>query len=149
MKTSISKSVAGGIIGTAAMSIEMYLASMMGMPKMSPPDKLVGMLSIPLIAAWLMHFTIGITYAMAYTHLFAPKVKISNIYLKGAVFGFAAFVFAQIAIATMEALFQPAQMEGTIIQLMIGSIIGHIVFGIGVSKTIGHALCTDKAIEKT
>jgi hypothetical protein len=90
-----------GIVGTIIMTIVMMIAAMMGMPRMSPPAMLAGMTGMPIAVEWVMHFMIGIIFAFAYTYLFAPKVKIGNIFLKGAVFGFIAFVFAQIMIAVM------------------------------------------------
>ena len=56
-----------------------------------------GMMGVPVIAGWLMHFMIGITFAAGYIFVFYPLVKISNKYLKGALFGIAVFIFAQIA----------------------------------------------------
>lgn len=134
----MSKSILGGIVSTILMTIITMVAPMMGMPKMSPPDMLAGMMNVPIFVGWIMHFMIGIIFALAYTYLFAPKVNISNLIVKGAVFGFAAFIFAQIALAIMGAIFPMPEMEGSIILTMIGSIIGHVVFGIGVSKTVNY-----------
>ncbi|CAN5649408.1 hypothetical protein BH11BAC3_BH11BAC3_37550 [soil metagenome] len=136
MITKISKSLLCGIIGTIIMSLVMFIAPMMGMPKMSPPDMLAGMLGVPSIVGWVMHFMIGIIFALAYTYLFAPKVKIGNLFVKGAVFGFVVFIFAQIMLAIMGAMFPMPEMEGSMILVMIGSIIGHIIYGIAVSKTV-------------
>jgi hypothetical protein len=136
MITKISKSLLGGIIGTIIMSLVMFIAPMMGMPKMSPPDMLAAMLGVPSILGWVMHFMIGIIFALAYTYLFAPKVKIGNLFVKGAVFGFVAFIFAQIMLAIMGAMFPMPEMQGSMILVMIGSIIGHIIYGITVSKIV-------------
>ena len=136
MNTKISKSILGGIIGTIIMTIVMMVAPMMGMPKMSPPDMLAGMMGMPVMVGWVMHFMIGIVFAFAYTYLFAPKVKISNLFFKGAVFGFAIFIFAQIMMAIMGAMLPMPKMEGSMMLLMIGSIMGHIIYGMSVSKTV-------------
>ena len=136
MDTNISKSILGGIIGTTIMSMVMFIAPMMGMPKMSPPDMLAGIMGMPLMAGWVMHFMIGIIFAFAYTYLFAPKVKISNLFLKGSVFGFVVFIFAQIMMAIMGAMLPMPKMEGSMMLLMIGSIMGHIIYGMSVSKTV-------------
>jgi hypothetical protein len=56
----MKKSILAGVIGTAIMTVFMMIAPMMGMPKMSPPNMLSGMLSAPLIVGWIMHFVIGI-----------------------------------------------------------------------------------------
>ena len=136
MNIKISKAILGGIIGTAIMSMIMFIAPMMGMPKMSSPDMLAGMMGMPLMVGWVMHFMIGIIFAFAYTYLFAPKVKISNLFLKGAVFGFVVFIFAQIMMAIMGAMLAMPKMEGSLILVMIGSIMGHIIYGMAVSKTV-------------
>lgn len=147
MNTKIQKSILAGIIGTAVMTAVMMVAPMMGMPKMSPPEMLAGMLGLPVFAGWLMHFMIGILFAFAYTYLCIFKWKISNVWLKGAVFGIIAFVFAQIMMAIMGAIMPMPKMEGSMMLTMIGSLMGHILFGMAVSKTVGNAYCADKVCE--
>jgi uncharacterized MnhB-related membrane protein len=132
MNTKISKSILGGIVGTIIMSFVMMIAPMMGMPKMSPPDMLAGMMGMPVMVGWVMHFMIGIIFAFAYTYLFAPKVAIGNSILKGAVFGIVVFIFAQIIMAIMPT----PKMEGSMLLLMTGSIMGHIIYGIVVGLII-------------
>lgn len=136
MNTKIGKSILGGIIGTIIMTIVMMIAPMMGMPKMSPPAMLANMMDMPLVVGWLMHFMIGVIFAFAYTYLFAPKVKINNLFVKGAIFGFVVFIFAQIMMAMMSAMLPMPKMEGSMLLMMIGSIMGHIIFGMTVSKII-------------
>lgn len=99
---------------------------------------LAGMMNVSILVGWIMHFMIGIIFALAYTYLFAPKVNINNNIVKGAVFGFSVFIFAQITMAIMGAIFPMPAMEGSMILTMIGSIIGHVIFGIGVSKTVNY-----------
>lgn len=136
MNSKISKSILAGVIGTVIMTIVMIITSMMGMPKMSPPDMLAGMMGMPVMVGWVMHFMIGVIFAFAYTYLFAPKVKISNLILKGAVFGLVVFIFAQIMMAIMGAMLPMPKMEGSMILIMIGSIMGHFIYGMAVSKTV-------------
>ena len=136
MSDKIKQSLIGGIVGTAAMTLITWMAPLMGFPKMSPPEMLAGMLGLPVFAGWIMHFMIGIIFAFAYTYLFAPNVKISNIFLKGAVFGFVVFIFAQIMMAIMGAMLPMPKMEGSMMLMMIGSIMGHIIFGMAVSRTV-------------
>ena len=138
MNTKISKSILGGIIGTILMTIVTMIAPMMGMPKMSPPAMLASMTNMPIAAGWVMHFMIGIIFAFAYTYLFAPKVKISNIFLKSAVFGLVVFVFAQIMMAIMGAMLPMPKMEGSMMLMMIGSIMGHVIYGMSVSRTVNY-----------
>lgn len=147
MNTKIQKTILAGIIGTAVMTLIMMIAPMMGMPKMSPPAMLSGMLGVPIFVGWIMHFMIGIAFAFAYTYLCIFKHKIKNVWLKGAVFGIIAFVFAQIMMAIMGAMMPMPKMEGSMMAMMIGSLMGHIIFGMTVAKIVGNAYCSDKSCE--
>ncbi|MBK5213833.1 MAG: hypothetical protein JJE55_09270 [Flavobacteriaceae bacterium] len=131
MKTNVSKSIVAGIVGTLVMTMVILVAPYMGMPKMSPPAMVAGMLGMPMLVGWVMHFMIGIVYAFVYVYLFNPKVKIASTLLSGLVFGFLAFVFAQIMMAIMG--MSPA--EGSKVMLLMATLIGHLVFGLGVAFT--------------
>ncbi len=132
MKTKITQAVIGGVIGTAAMSLFMFVAPMIGMPKMNPAEMLSGMMGVPSSIGWVMHFMIGIIFTLMYVFLLLPILKkVNGKVLKGIIFGIAAFVFAQIAMAVMGAMFGeiPAP-EGNMALIAIGSIVGHLVFGV-------------------
>ena len=138
METKIKQSIIGGITGTAVMTMVMFVAPMMGMPKMNPAEMLSMMMGLPLTIGWIMHFMIGITFALIYAFFFIKVVKkISNNILKGAIFGLAAFIFAQIAMAMMGAMLGGMPpMEGSMMLMMIGSITGHVIFGIVVTAFV-------------
>lgn len=135
MSNKITQSLLGGIVATGVMTAVMMIAPMMGMPKMSPPALLAMMMGVPIGIGWLMHFMIGITFALSYAFLFINVVnKIRTNALKGVIFGFAAFVFAQVAMAVMGAMFGGMPpMQGSMALVMIGSLMGHIIFGIVVA----------------
>ena len=132
MNPKISQAITGGIVATIAMTLFMMIAPMMGMPKMSPPAMLSMMIGFPIAVGWIMHFMIGIIFALIYALLFANLLKkINNKIYKGAIFGLAAFLFAQIGFAIMGAMFgDMPPPEGSMMLMMIGSIMGHIIFGI-------------------
>lgn len=137
MDTKLIKSFIAGIIGTTVMSFIMYVAPMMGIPKMNPPAMLAGMMGMPITVGWLMHFVIGIIFAAFYVFLFAPKIKMKSKLLKGAAFGFIVFLFAQIAMAMMGALIGGIpEPEGAMIGVVLGGILGHVVFGIFVALSV-------------
>ena len=132
MSDKIRQSLIGGIVGTIAMTLITWMAPLMGFPKMSPPDMLAGMMGLPVFAGWVMHFMIGVIFALAYIFLIQKKLqKISNRYAKGVVFGMIVFVFAQIMMLAMGAVFtsmpSPA---GSMTLIMLGSVIGHVVYGV-------------------
>ncbi len=145
MNIKIQKSILAGLIGTAIMTAVMLVAPMMGMPKMSPPKMLSGLLGLPVIVGWIMHFIIGIVFAFGYTYLCIFKDKINNIWLKGAVFGIVVFVFAQIMMAIMGMMMPMPEAEGSMILAVTGSLIGHIIFGMVVAKIVGDTYCANNA----
>ncbi|WP_310992740.1 DUF6789 family protein [Aequorivita marina] len=147
MNHRIQKSVLAGIIGTAVMTLIIMAAPMMGMPKMSPPNMLAGILGMPVAIGWIMHFMIGIIFALAYTYMIAAKLKVSNHFIKGAIFGVIAFVFAQIMMKLMGMIMPMPAMEGPMILAAIGSLMGHIIFGMAVAKTVGETYCSGEFCE--
>ncbi len=138
MTNKIQKSLLGGVIGTAVMTAVMMFAPMMGMPKMNAASMLSAMMGFPLVIGWLMHFMIGIIFALLYAFLFIEIVrKIGSNVLKGAIFGMAVFIFAQIAMAIMGKMMGGMPpMEGSMVLIMTGSIIGHVIFGIVVALIV-------------
>ena len=144
MNTRIQRTVLAGIIGTAIMTVVMMVAPLLGMPRMSPPNMLAEILGMPVFVGWVMHFMIGIVFAFAYTYLCILKHKISNVWLKGIVFGIIAFVFAQIMMGIMGMMMPMPKMEGSMVLMAIGSLMGHIIFGMAVAKTVGETYCNSE-----
>lgn len=147
MNTKIQKSIVAGIVGTIIMTLVMMVLPMIGMPKMSPPNMLSRMLKAPVFVGWIMHFIIGIIFAIGYTYLCFLKHKIKNIWLKGTVFGIVAFIFAQIMMGIIGAIIPMPKMEGSMMLTMIGSLIGHIIFGIAIAKIIGESYHNNASCE--
>lgn len=136
MNTQIQKTILAGIIGTAIMTVVMTIASMVGMPKMSPPAMLAGMLGTSIVVGWVMHFVIGILFAFGYQYLNVLRQKVSNVWVRGAIFGVIAFLFAQIMMGIIGAMLPMPKMQGSMVLTMVESLLGHIVFGIAVVKTM-------------
>ena len=110
----------------------MMLTASMGMPKMNPPQMMATTMESSLVVGWIIHFMIGIVFALIYAYIIlAMLVKISSTILKGVVFGIIAFIIAQIGLQLMGAMLPNMPMpEGNMLMLAMGSLIGHIVFGI-------------------
>lgn len=136
MTNKILKTVVAGIVATAIMSVVGFMAPIMGLPKMNPAELLAGMLGVTSIVGWMMHFIIGIIFAAAYVYLFNPKVRISNKLLKGALFGLIVFVFAQVMMFVMGNIVSMPMMESDMMPMMLGSLIGHLVYGIVVALLV-------------
>ncbi len=136
MKSKIAQSVIAGLVATAVMTGFIFLAPMMGLPKMNPAEMLSGMMGVPLIVGYLMHCMIGIIFAAAYVYLFNPKVRIQSKLVKGSLFGFAVFIFAQVMIFIIGKLMPMPMAEDNMMLIMLGSLIGHLVYGIVVALIV-------------
>ncbi|CAM3577295.1 DUF6789 family protein [Zobellia roscoffensis] len=137
MKNELPKLVLAGILGTVVMTIIMLVAPHMGMPEMAPWKLLAGAMNLPITVGWVLHFLMGILFALGYGYVFAPKVNISNLFLKGIAFGIVALIMAQIGMKVMGVLFEMPPMDGSMPMRLVAMSIGHIVFGVVTVKTIG------------
>ena len=103
---------------------------------MNPAEMLSGMIGVSVMVGYLMHFMTGIIFAAEYVYLFNPKVHISNKILKGALFGFAVFIFAQGTMFIIGKMMPMPMPQDNMMLMMLGSLIGHLVFGIVVALIV-------------
>lgn len=139
MKSKIAQSIIAGLIATAVMTVIGLLAPYMGLPKMNPAEMLAGMMGAPIMVGYLLHCMIGVIFASAYVYLFNPKVRIRNKFFKGLVFGFTVFVFAQVMM-WLVGMIKPMPMMGDKMLIMIGSLVGHLVYGVVVALIVANYL---------
>ena len=136
MNQNISKSIFAGIIATTAMTIIMVMAPNIGMPEMAPWKLLSGAMGVSIIVGWVLHFVMGILFALGYSFVFAPNVNIQNTWVKGVVFGIAAVVVAQIGMQVMGMVFEMPPMDGSMPMRLMAMLVGHVVFGLVTVKII-------------
>ena len=136
MKSKNSQFVIAGMVATVVMTSFMFLAPMMGLPKMNPAEMLSGMMGVPVIVGYLMHFMIGVIFAAAYVYLFNPKARIQSKLVKGVLFGFAVFVFAQVMMFIIGKVMPMPMPQDNMMLMMLGSLIGHLVYGIVVALIV-------------
>ena len=132
MKNEFLKTVIAGIAATVAMTVMMTIGAQLGMPKMEPPKMLATTMGLPIAIGWVMHFMIGIFFALAYTYFFKNMLSsISSNIPRGAVFGIIALVIAQVGMMVMGQIF-PSMPEppGSMAMRMVGMLMGHILFGV-------------------
>lgn len=131
MNNLVIKTVLGGVIGTIILTImAFFVAPMMGV-KMDPPAMLSMKFHVPILVGWVMHFMMGIMFAFAYMLIIRKLLHtVSNIWIKGIIFGGIIFMVALVGMYLMGAL-HPALMN--VMALMMA----HFAYGIGVVKTIG------------
>ncbi len=137
MDNQLTKYVLAGILGTIVMTIIMMVAPQMGMPEMAPWKLLSGAMGVSIVIGWILHFMMGILFALGYGYVFAPNVNIKNIWLKGVAFGIAALIVAQIGMQVMGMMFEMPPMDDSMQMRLVAMLIGHIVFDVVTVKTIG------------
>jgi uncharacterized membrane protein YagU involved in acid resistance len=127
-----------GIAATAAMSVvAMFVAPMMGMPKMDFGVMLGSgnpMMPMPYFMGWIVHFMVGIIFAIIYATV-AIKVLKGAYFFKGIIFAIGIFIMAQAVMMPMmgNGFFSNGNMS-----LIMGSLIGHLVFGVVLGIVYGH-----------
>lgn len=131
--------IVAGLVGTAVMTLLMYMGPMMGMPKMD----MLGMLGTMFttggsahILGGVVHFVMGAVFGVVYAFLWASVIGAPT-WLWGLIFG---LVHGVVALVTMPMMIRmhprpPEGMTSTSPMMAAGMIIGHIVFGIVVALT--------------
>lgn len=106
MNSRLNQALFSGVVATALMTIVMYLFSLLGLPEVHPPVMLSDIMSISIVLSWMLHFSIGVVFALFYMFVFKTVVKkIKSKFYKGALFGITLFVVAQIAIVVLGTVF--------------------------------------------
>ena len=119
-KNKIFISIKSGIIATAIMSLLIFLAPYIGFPRIPIWEIIAGILNMPIIFGWLIHFGVGIFFAYIYISFFKNWLP-GNWVVKGMLFSLIPFLLAQTA-----SLFGTGA-NG--FMAIIGSLIGHLVYG--------------------
>lgn len=120
----LGRAVLAGVLGTAAMTlVGVYVAPIMGIPRMNPAVMLAGAMGGNLVLGWMGHLMIGIVLALGFA-LVAPALP-GPAALRGALWGLAPFFLAQIVVMPMMGM---AVFSGSLVMAM-GSLVGHLVYG--------------------
>jgi len=137
MGIDFGRAAVAGIVGTAVMTVVgVWVAPMMGMPPMNPADMLAGAMGGATVLGWVAHFMIGtilaVIYAVAAPFLPGPPP------IRGAIYGVAPFLLAQIAVLPMMGM---PLFSGSAV-MAVGSLIGHLVYGAVVGTIYGPVRAT-------
>lgn len=125
--------VISGVAATIAMTALMFMAPMMGMPKMNIAKMLGSMMGNNEMLGWIAHFMIGIIlafiYAVVFYKKFTPKGSIN-----GLIFSVIPWLAAQLMVMPMMMAmkgmsFTAGIFSGSLIMAM-GSLMGHLVYGL-------------------
>jgi uncharacterized membrane protein YagU involved in acid resistance len=128
MDSRFTKSLKGGLIATAVMTIVMLMAPLMGMPKMPIGNMLANFMHIPVALGWVAHFMIGVVLAAGYVLLFQKAIRARSI-AKGALYSLIPFFMAQLIVMPMMGAGLFSANTPAPLLMVMGSLIGHLVYG--------------------
>lgn len=128
----IGRAVVAGLIGTLVMAaVGMWVAPLMGIPRMNPAVMLAGAMGGSLVLGWAGHLMIGTILALGYAFV-APWLR-GAAAVRGALYGIAPFLLAQIVVIPMMGM---PFFSGSAVMAM-GSLVGHLVYGAVVGGVYG------------
>lgn len=136
-RANAGRAIGAGFIATLVMTMIMYMAPMMGMPKMDLAAMLGSMMSqqmpAPMSTAWWMgmviHFVNGtVIFPLIYAYLLYAVLP-GRPWLKGVLWGLLLWLIMQVMVMPMMGMgFFSANMPQTVMSVM-GSLMGHIIYG--------------------
>jgi uncharacterized membrane protein YagU involved in acid resistance len=129
----VKRATAAGVIGTAVITALWQVEPAIGLPRIAVGHILstfmavsVAHLNVGIAGGWVVHFIVGILLALLYAGLFAERLPGSPVW-RGAMYGVLVFVLAQ-------CVFMPLVGGGFFsrgdVELLLGSLLGHIAYGI-------------------
>jgi uncharacterized membrane protein YagU involved in acid resistance len=127
------RAAAAGVLGTAVITALWQVEPAIGLPRIAVGHILstfmavsVAHLNVGIGGGWVVHFIVGILLALLYAGVFAERLPGSPVW-RGATYGVLVFVLAQ-------AVFMPLVGGGFFsrgdVELLAGSLLGHLAYGI-------------------
>lgn len=122
--------IKSGFIATAAMTVLMLAAPLMGMPEMPIGKMLAGFMNIPEALGWVMHLMIGVALAAIYIIFFKDMLTLAPA-VKGMLFGMIPFLMAQLLVMPMMGMGLFTSAAGPMqMKMVFGSLMGHLIYGL-------------------
>ena len=132
MQRNWTRAAIGGVIGTLVMTaVGLWIAPMMGIPRMNPADMLAGAMGGSIAIGWAAHLLIGVILALGYA-LVAPFL-VGPPAVRGAIYAIAPWLVAQVAVMPMMG----APLFSGSAVLAMGSLLGHLIYGAVVGAVYG------------
>jgi uncharacterized membrane protein YagU involved in acid resistance len=134
------RAAAAGAIGTGVLTALWLVEPAIGLPNIAVGQILstfmsvsVAHLRVGIAGGWAVHLVVGILLALAYASFLAERLP-GPPAGRGAIYGIMVFILAQIAFMPLVGA---GFFSGGDIQLLIGSLLGHIVYGMVVGWIYG------------
>ena len=127
-----TRAAAAGLVGTAVMTALLLVEPSVGLPRIAIGQILSTSLGsasahLPIgpTAGWIIHFLVGAVLALIYAAFFARRLPGSAL-VRGTIYGVMVFVVAQLTFMPLVGggIFSRGDVE-----LLAGSLLGHIVYG--------------------
>ena len=132
MQRNWARAAIGGVAGTLVMTaVGLWMAPMMGIPRMNPAEMLAGQMGGNIALGWAAHLMIGVILALGYA-IVAPSL-VGPPAIRGAIYGIAPWLVAQIAVMPMMG----APLFSGSVVLAMGSLLGHLIYGAVVGAVYG------------
>ena len=127
------RAAAAGVVGTGTMTALWMVEPSIGLPKIAVGHILSTFMSVSVahlrvgnVGGWIAHFAFGVLLALLYARFVAPRLP-GVPEVRGALYGTLLFIAAQL-------VFMPLVGGGFFargdIQLLAGSLLGHLVYGV-------------------
>jgi uncharacterized membrane protein YagU involved in acid resistance len=126
------KAVFAGVVGTAAMTVLMLMAPVMGFPPMNVGSMLGSVMGGSAAIGWVAHFMIGAILALAFAALFAARLP-GPLPIRGMIYGLLPWLAAQVVVMPMMGV---GFFSGSL-AAALGSLMGHLVYGAVVGVVYG------------
>ena len=94
--------IIGGLAATAAMTLFLLAAPLVGLPAMNTGEMLGAILGNSEVAGWVMHFVIGVFFAYIYALFFNEWLPVINPIARGVLFGIIVLVFSEIVLTVIN-----------------------------------------------
>ena len=136
MRLNYRRVVGAGVMGTLVMTaIGVWMAPMMGLPRMNPAEMLASKMGGVATLGWIGHLMIGSMLALIYAAFAASRLP-GPAPVRGALFSIAPWLLAQTVVMPMMGM---PLFSGSI-PLAMGSLVGHLAYGAVVGGMIGDAV---------
>ncbi len=133
------KAVIAGLWGTLAMTMVILMAPAMGMPPMPVGKMLANFMGIPEFIGWAAHVMIGIVLALIYANVFVTRLP-GKPWVRGATFGLIPWLVMQAMLNPMMGAGFFAYNTPAPVLIVLGSMMGHLIFGVVVGAFFGSGL---------
>ena len=132
MQRNWARAIFGGVVGTLVMTaVGVWLAPMMGIPRMNPAEMLAGQMGGNIALGWAAHLMVGVILAIGYA-IVSPSL-VGPPAVRGAIYGVAPWLLAQVAVMPMMG----APIFSGSVVLAMGSLLGHLIYGAVVGAVYG------------